>query len=99
MRDIIKIRLKRRIATRRSKENWPLNIKTDAKWPILKLRLPNLRFSFYFILLLVVFLLFKRIYITYICLLTIVALTLKVPIPTGCYRCRALVTSTLPSLT
>ena len=48
MCDVIKIRLKRRIATKRK----PLNIKTAVKLLILKLGLPNFRWSFYFILLL-----------------------------------------------
>ena len=41
MCDVIKIRLKRRIATRSGKGNQPLNIKTAVEWPILKLGLPN----------------------------------------------------------
>ena len=53
MCDVIQIRLKRRIATRSGKGNWPLNIKTAVERPILKLGLPNFRLSFYFILLLV----------------------------------------------
>jgi len=40
MCDIIKIRLKRRIATKSEKENQPLNIKTAVERPILKLVLP-----------------------------------------------------------
>ena len=35
--DVIKIRLKRWIATRSGKGNQPLNIKTDVEQPILKL--------------------------------------------------------------
>ncbi len=62
MCDIIKIRLKRRIATRSGKGNQLLNIKTAVKRPILKLRLPNFWWSFYFILLLVASLLFRRIF-------------------------------------
>ena len=42
MCDVIKIRLKRRIAKRSGKENQSLNIKTAVERPILKLRLPNL---------------------------------------------------------
>ena len=41
MCDVIKIRLKRRIATRSGKGNEPLNIKTAVE--ILKLGLPNYR--------------------------------------------------------
>ncbi len=51
MCDVIKMRLKRRNATRSRKEIQPLNIKTAVKWLILKLGLPNFRWSFYFILL------------------------------------------------
>ena len=54
MCDVIKIRLKRWIATRSGKGNQPLNIKTAVEQPILKLGLPNFRWSFYFILLLLV---------------------------------------------
>ena len=43
MCDVIKIRLKRRDATRSEKENQPLNIKTAVEQPILKLGLPNFR--------------------------------------------------------
>ena len=50
MCDVIKIRLKRRIATRSGKGNQPLNIKTAAERPILKLGLPNFRWSFDLIL-------------------------------------------------
>ncbi len=53
MCDVIKIRLERRIATRSGKRNQPLYIKTAAERPILRLGLPNFRWSFYFILLLV----------------------------------------------
>ena len=60
MCDVIKIRLKRRNATRSGKENQPLSIKTTVERPILKLGLPNFRWSFYSILLLVAFLLFRR---------------------------------------
>ena len=62
MFDVIKIRLKRRYATRRRKGNQPLNIKTER--PFLKLGLPNFRWSFNSILLLVVTLLFRRIFLT-----------------------------------
>ncbi len=48
--DVIKLRLKRRIATRSGKGNQPLNIKTAVE-----LGLPNFRLSFNFILLLVAF--------------------------------------------
>ena len=64
MCDVIKIRLKRRIATRNGKGNQPLNIKTDVERQILKLELTNFRWSFYFILLLVASLLFRRIFMT-----------------------------------
>ncbi len=37
MCDVMKIRLKRMIATKRGKGNQPLNIKTAVKRPILKL--------------------------------------------------------------
>ena len=53
MCDVMKIRLKRRIAAKSWKGNQPLNIKTDVELPILKLGLRNFRWSFYFILLLV----------------------------------------------
>ncbi len=43
MCDVIRIRLKRRIATRSGNENQPLNIKTAVELPILKLRLPRFR--------------------------------------------------------
>ena len=56
--------LKRRIATRSGKGIQPLNIKTAVEWPILKLGYPNLRWSFYSILLLVASLLFRRIFMT-----------------------------------
>ena len=46
MCDVIKIRPK--IATRSGKGNQPLNIKTAREWPILKLGLPNFKWSFYF---------------------------------------------------
>ena len=65
MCDVIKIRLKRRIATRIGKLNRPLIIKTAVERPILKLGLPNFRWSFYFILLLVASLLFSRIFMTF----------------------------------
>ena len=64
MCEVIKIRLKRRIATRSLKGNQPLNIKTVVEWPILKLGYPNLRWSFYFILLLIAPLLFISIFMT-----------------------------------
>ena len=51
MCDVIKIHIKRRIATRSGKGNQPLNIKTALEQPILKLGYSN--FSFYLILLLV----------------------------------------------
>ena len=41
MCDVIKIRLKKRIATRSGKGNQPLNIKTAVDRQILKLGLPN----------------------------------------------------------
>ena len=43
MCDVIKIRLKRRIATRCGKGNQPLNIKTAVEQPIFKLGLPSFR--------------------------------------------------------
>ena len=43
MCDVIKIRLKRRIATRSEKGNQPLNIKTAIERPILKLGYPTFR--------------------------------------------------------
>ena len=58
--DVIKINLKRRIASRSWKGNQLLNIKTAVERPILKLELQNFRWSFYFILLLVASLLFRR---------------------------------------
>ena len=64
MWDDLKIRSKRRIATRSGKGKQPLNIKTAVERPILKLRLQNFRGSFYFILLLVVCLLFRRMFMT-----------------------------------
>ncbi len=64
--DAIKIRLKRSIATRSVIEYQPLNIKTavSVELPILKLGLLNFSWSFYFILLLVASLLFRRIFMT-----------------------------------
>ncbi len=59
MRDVIKIRLKRRIASRSGKGNQSLNIITAVERPILMLGLPNFRRSFYSILNLVVSLLFR----------------------------------------
>ncbi len=50
MCDVIKIRLKRRDATRIGKRNQSLNIKTSVEQPILKLGLPNFSGSFYSIL-------------------------------------------------
>ncbi len=47
MCDIMKIRIKRRIATRSGKGNQSLNIKTAVELPIIKLGLPNFRSSFY----------------------------------------------------
>ncbi len=47
MCDVIKIRVKRRIAIRSGKGNQPLNIKTAVELPILKLGVPNFRWSFY----------------------------------------------------
>ncbi len=47
MCDVIKIRLKRRDATRSGKGNHPLNIKTAVDWPILKIGLQNFKGSFY----------------------------------------------------
>ena len=64
MCDVIKIRLKRRYATRSGKGNQLLNIRTAVEGPVLKLGLPNFKWSFYFILLLVASLLFSRIFMT-----------------------------------
>ena len=64
MCDVLQILLKIRIATRSGKGNQPLNIKTAVEGPILKLGLPNFRWSFYSILLLVTSLLFRRIFMT-----------------------------------
>ena len=50
---VIKIRLKIRIAARSGKGNQQQNIKTAKERSISKLGLPNIRWSFYFILLLV----------------------------------------------
>ncbi len=44
MFDVIKIRLKRRIAKRSEKGIRPLNIKTAIERPILKLGLPSITF-------------------------------------------------------
>ena len=62
MCDVIKIPLKRRIATRSGKGNQPPNIKTAVEGLILKLGLPNFRWNFYFILLLLAFLLCSHIF-------------------------------------
>ena len=43
MCDVIRINLKRRIATRSGNGNQPLNIKTVEGRPILKLGIPNFR--------------------------------------------------------
>ena len=59
MYDVIKIRLKNRIATRRGKGNQPLYIKSVVKRPILKLGYPNFMWRFYFVLFLVASLLFR----------------------------------------
>ena len=59
MCDVIKKRLKRRIATS-WKGNQPLNIKTAVELPILKLGLKLFRLSFHFILLLLASLHFRR---------------------------------------
>ncbi len=64
MFDVIKIRLKRRIATRSVKENQPLNIKEAIEQPILKLGYPNYGWSYYFQLFLVTTLLFRSILVT-----------------------------------
>ena len=64
MCDVINIRLKRRIAMRIGKGNQLLNIKTAMERPILNLGLPNFRWGFYFTLLLVASLLFRRIIMT-----------------------------------
>ena len=62
--DVIKIRLKRRDATRRGKGNQPLNIKTAVERPILRLGSPNFRWSFNLIWLLFASLIFRRIIMT-----------------------------------
>ena len=59
---VIEIRPKRRIASRSGKGNQPLNIKTAVELPLLKLGLPNFRWSFYFLLLLVASLFFRNIF-------------------------------------
>ena len=64
MCDVTKIRPKRRKATRCEKGKQPLIIKTALERPILKLGYPNFILSFYFILLLVASLLFRRIFMT-----------------------------------
>ena len=46
MCDVLKIRIKSRIVTRSEKGNKTPNIKTDVERPILKLGLPNFRWSF-----------------------------------------------------
>ena len=48
MFDVIKIRIKRKIATRSRKGNRPLDIKTAVERPILKLGLPDFIWSFNF---------------------------------------------------
>ncbi len=53
MCDVIKIRLKRRIGTRSGKGNQPLTIKIAVELPISKLGLPNFKWIFYLILLIV----------------------------------------------
>ncbi len=63
MCELINKRLKRRIATRDGKGKQPLNIKTAIEWSILKLVLLNFRWRFYFTLLLVASLLFRRFFI------------------------------------
>ena len=63
MCDVIKIRLKRRIASRSGKGNPLLNIKIAVERPILKLGLPNLGGVFIFIIL-VAPLLFRHIFMT-----------------------------------
>ncbi len=64
MCNVIKIRVKRRNATRSRKGNQPLNIITTVERPISKLGLPNFSWSFYSILLFVASLLFRRIFMT-----------------------------------
>ncbi len=64
MCDVIKVRLKKRYAAKSGKGNQLLNIKTAVERPILKLGLPNFRWSFYSILLFVASLLFRRIFMT-----------------------------------
>ncbi len=63
MCDVIKNTSKRRITTGSEKGNQQLNIKRAIELPILWLGLPNFRWSFYFILLLVAFL-FRHIFMT-----------------------------------
>ena len=53
MCDVIATLLKRSIAMKSGKGNQPRNIKTAVELPILKLGLPNFKWSFYFNLLLV----------------------------------------------
>ena len=65
MCDVIKIRLRRRIASRSGKGNQLLYIKTAVgRVAIFKARIAKFMLSFYFILLRVVSLLFKRIFMT-----------------------------------
>ena len=59
MCDVIRIRLKRRIATRSWKGNQPLIIRTVVERPNLNLGLPNFRWSFSSISLFVASLLFR----------------------------------------
>ena len=62
MCDVIATLLKRSIAMKSGKGNQPRNIKTAVELPILKLGLPNFKWSLYFNLLLVASLLFRRIF-------------------------------------
>ena len=64
MCDVIKIRLKIRIATRSGKGNQLLNIKTAVEGLILKLGIPSFRWKFYLNLFLVASLLFRHIFMT-----------------------------------
>ena len=64
MCDVIKIRLKRWIATRSGKGKQLINSTTAVEQPILKLGLQNFSWSFYLILLLVASLLFRCIFMT-----------------------------------
>ena len=62
MCDVIKICLESRISTRSGKENQLLDIKTALERPIFNLGLPNIRWSYYSILLFIASLLFRTLF-------------------------------------